>query len=378
MKQNHSLVLLCIGLIVLSSSCGGGKTKQSVHAGEALEMRYAQRLSIEDCGNYTKVEVQNPWDTAKILQTYLLVDREQALPGDLPKGVVVRTPLTKSVIYSAVHCSLMDELGVFNAIAGVCDLNYINLDKVQQAAREGKLLNLGDGLAPDIERMIDLMPDAILLSPFENSGGHGRVEQLGVPIIECADYMETSPLGRAEWMRFYGRLYGVGERADSLFATIEKSYLELKALAAKVDHRPTVISELKSGSAWYVPGGQSWISVFYRDAGAEYLFKEDSHSGSVPLSFETVFDKGQFADFWLIKYNQSIDKTYAELQREYAPYAGFKAFKTRAIYGCNTNTVGYYEEVPYHPDLFLRDLIKIFHPSLLPTYNSRFFTNLAD
>ena len=341
-------------------------------------MHYAQRLSMKDCGDYTKVDVQNPWDTTKLLQTYVLVDKDKPLPANLPQGIVVRTPLKKTVIYSAVHCSLVDELGAFSAIGGVCDLKYINLDRVQQAAKSGRMLDLGDGLAPNIERMIDMMPDAVLLSPFENSGGHGRVEQLGVPIIECADYMETSPLGRAEWMRFYGRLYGVGERADSLFATVEKEYLQLKALTQKQTARPTVISELKSGSAWYVPGGESWISLFYRDAGADYVFKTDKHSGSVPLSFETVFDKGQHADYWLIKYNQPKDKTYADLKSEYAPYALFKAYKAHHIFGCNTNRIGYYEEVPYHPDLFLRDLIKIFHPTLLPDYNSRFFTNLAD
>jgi len=378
MKRLIKFTMFLLVVSVFLCSCRNGKADTSASQGDTLTLNYAKRLSMHDFADYTKVEVQNPWDTTRVLQTYLLVDRNKPLPNDLPKGVVVKVPLKKSVIYSAVHCSLVDELGAFNSIAGVCELKYMNLQKVHDAAKKGTIIDLGDGLAPDIERMIDLMPDALLLSPFENSGGHGRVEQLGVPIIECADYMETTPLGRAEWMRFYGRLFGVAEKADSLFAQVEKKYKELAQIAQKATDRPTVISELKTGSAWYVPGGNSWISFFYRDAGADYLFKNDRHSGSVPLSFETVFDRGQKADFWLIKYNQTIDKTYRALEKEYAPYAGFNAFQKKKIYGCNTNYIAYYEEIPYHPDLFLKDLIKIFHPTLLPEHSLRFFTNLAD
>lgn len=378
MKRLIKFTMFLLVVSVFLCSCKNGKADTSANRGDALTLKYAKRLSMHDFADYTKVEVQNPWDTTRVLQTYLLVDRNKPLPNGLPKGVVVKVPLKKSVIYSAVHCSLVDELGAFNSIAGVCELKYMNLQKVHDAAKKGSIIDLGDGLAPDIERMIDLMPDALLLSPFENSGGHGRVEQLGVPIIECADYMETTPLGRAEWMRFYGRLFGVAEKADSLFAEVEKKYNQLAQIAQKATDRPTVISEMKSGSAWYIPGGNSWISFFYRDAGADYLFKDDSHSGSVPLSFETVFDRGQKADFWLIKYNQTIDKTYSGLQKEYAPYARFKAFQNKKIYGCNTNYIAYYEEIPYHPDLFLKDLIKIFHPALLPEHSLRFFTNLAD
>ena len=120
--------------------------------------------------------------------------------------------------------------------------------------------------------------------------------------------METSALGRAEWMRFYGLLFGQTQKADSLFAEVEKNYNELKALVAPLSYAPSVISELKNGSAWYVPGGKSTSARIYADAGANYVFADDEHSGSVPLAFETVFDKGQNADFWLIKYNQPLTR----------------------------------------------------------------------
>ena len=375
MKQ----VILFTFLLALLSSCGGrSKTASVIEAEKAIPLRYAENLNLSATEDYTIARLRNPWDTTRILHTYVLVDKEKSLPADLPEGTLVRTPLSKAVVYSSVHCGLLNQIGALKSIGGVCDLKYIKLQEVQDGCRTGSITDVGNGMNPDIEKIIDLHPDAIMLSPFENSGGYGRVEKLNIPIIECADYMETSALGRAEWMRFYGLLFGEAQKADSLFAEVEKNYNELKALVAPLSYAPSVISELKNGSAWYVPGGKSTSARIYADAGANYVFADDEHSGYVPLAFETVFDKGQNADFWLIKYNQAIDKTYKELEQDYAPYTGFRAFKERNIYGCNTGKVDFYEDSPFHPDRLLKDLIKIFHPTLLEGYELKYFTKLAE
>ena len=375
MKQ----VILFTFLLALLSSCGGkSKSSSVIEAEKAIPLRYAENLSLSATEDYTIARLRNPWDTTRILHTYVLVDKEKSLPADLPEGTLVRTPLSKAVVYSSVHCGLLNQIGALKSIGGVCDLKYIKLQEVQDGCRTGSIADVGNGMNPDIEKIIDLHPDAIMLSPFENSGGYGRVEKLNIPIIECADYMETSALGRAEWMRFYGLLFGEAQKADNLFAEVEKNYNELKALVAPLSSAPSVISELKNGSAWYVPGGKSTSARIYADAGANYVFADDEHSGSVPLTFETVFDKGQNADFWLIKYNQAIDKTYKELEQDYAPYTGFRAFKERNIYGCNTGKVDFYEDSPFHPDRLLKDLIKIFHPTLLEGYELKYFTKLAE
>lgn len=366
--------------VLLLSACGGGSKTSSLQAeGDTVRMKYSSLLQIVKHADYTVVTIRNPWDTLKVLHTYLLADREKPLPEHLPEGTVVRTPLQKSVIYSSVHCSLWSELDELKGIGGVCGLEYIKLPQIQEGCRNGSIVNVGNSMNPDIERIIDLRPDAILLSPFENSGGYGRVGKLNIPIIECADYMETSALGRAEWMRLYGLLLGKEAQADSLFAGIEKEYLTLtKQVKSQNLKRPTVISEMKNSSAWYIPGGNSTMGRLYQDAGADYVFAYLSNSGSVPLAFETVFDRGGNADIWLIKYNQPQDKTYSELERDYAPYARFKAFQDRKVYGCNTNHVPFYEESPFHPELLLKDLIKIFHPELLPDYDLKYFSNLAE
>ena len=366
--------------VLLLSACGGGSKTSSLQAeGDTIRMKYSSLLQIVKHADYTVVTIRNPWDTLKVLHTYLLADREKPLPEHLPEGTVVRTPLQKSVIYSSVHCSLWSELDELKGIGGVCGLEYIKLPQIQEGCRNGSIVNVGNSMNPDIERIIDLRPDAILLSPFENSGGYGRVGKLNIPIIECADYMETSALGRAEWMRLYGLLLGKEAQADSLFAGIEKEYLTLtQQVKSQNLKRPTVISEMKNSSAWYIPGGNSTMGRLYQDAGADYVFAYLSNSGSVPLAFETVFDRGGNADIWLIKYNQPQDKTYSELERDYAPYARFKAFQDRKVYGCNTNHVPFYEESPVHPELLLKDLIKIFHPELLPDYDLKYFSNLAE
>lgn len=366
--------------VLLLSACGGGSKTSSLQAeGDTVRMKYSSLLQIVKHADYTVVTIRNPWDTLKVLHTYLLADREKPLPEHLPEGTVVRTPLQKSVIYSSVHCSLWPELDELKGIGGVCGLEYIKLPQIQEGCRNGSIVNVGNSMNPDIECIIDLRPDAILLSPFENSGGYGRVGKLNIPIIECADYMETSALGRAEWMRLYGLLLGKEAQADSLFAGIEKEYLTLtQQVKSQNLKRPTVISEMKNSSAWYIPGGNSTMGRLYQDAGADYVFASLSNSGSVPLAFETVFDRGGNADIWLIKYNQPQDKTYSELERDYAPYARFKAFQDRKVYGCNTNHVPFYEESPFHPELLLKDLIKIFHPELLPDYDLKYFSNLAE
>ena len=363
------LLLLCVG-------CKTKDRSQSDKSGATVAMRYAEQIQIDSCDGYWSVRVRNPWDTAKILHTYILVEQGRELPDNLPSGTLVRTPLRKSLIYSSVHCSLLVELDALDCIGGVCDLQYIYHPAVRTRCAEGRIVDAGNAISPDLEKVIDLHPDAVLLSPFENSGGYGRIEKLGIPIIECADYMETSPLGRAEWMRFFGLLFGRKQQADSLFAEVEKRYASLKSLVDTVSVRPTVLSELRKGSAWYTPGGHSTIGRLYADAGAAYVWADDTRSGSVPLSFETVFDRGRNADFWLFKYNETVDKTLASLRAEYAPYAGFRAFQTGRVFACNTGKVPFYEETPFRPDWLLKDLILVFHPECLPGETARYFKQL--
>ena len=200
------------------------------------------------------------------------------------------------------------------------------------------------------------------------------MEKTGIPIIEIAEYMETDPLGRAEWIKLLGLLTGQQERADSLFRATETHYLRLKALAENVTYRPKLMSERKYGATWYVSGGESFMARIYKDAGADYLFSYLPGAGGIPLNFETVLNKAIHADVWVLLYNQNEEMTYQSLRADDVSYERFDPFRQRRIYACNTVYSPYYEEVSLHPDYLLADLMAIFHPNILPTHQFRYFT----
>ena len=378
MKKSFLLSANIVTLVLLLSACSGG-SRTSSHSEtpvDTVKFSYAENIRILKFKDYTKVELRNPWDTLKTLHTYILTDRDNTNTGNLPEGTIVRTPLNNAIVYSSVHNSLLAETGAIKSIAGVCDIQYIKHPQIKEMYEGGFIADCGSSMSPDIEKIIDLNADAVLLSPFENSGGYGRKERIRITNIEFAGPMETYPLGRAEWMKFYGLLTGKEEETDSLFRKIEKQYLTLKHMTKDVHDRPTVITELKYSSAWYVPGGRSTMARMINDAGGDYIFSYTKESGSVPMSFETVLDKGQKADFWLIKYNQKQDKTYSELKNDYSPYTNFDAWKNKRIFGCNTSYVNFYEETPFHPETLLRDLIIIFHPEIMKNEKTQYYTEL--
>ena len=238
---------------------------------------------------------------------------------------------------------------------------YIADSCIHQAIRKGDIRDLGSAMTPNLESIIDLSPDAILLSPFENANGQGSLERLGIPLIWCADYMEPSALGRAEWMRLYGRLFGCGERADSLFAAVEARYLSIKSANDQSSRtHPSVLFDGRNGSAWYMPGGRSTLATLTRDAGGAYIFADDEGTGSVPFSFEEVYAKGHDADIWLYRYTSQTPFTRETLRRQYKPYAEFKAFRNSQVYGCNNADNLFFEEYPFHPERLLSELTRIF------------------
>ena len=401
-------ILLCgATAALLMAACQGGKTAAAdAEAGDTLEMKYAKLLTIvkhgdgEDASDaaedidyqYAEALVANPWKAGTMLHRYILIPKGEE--GDKTVTMLakrrstgarcttdtVRTPVERSAVFIAPHCQLMYELGCPQAIRGVCDLDYINIPDVKKRAAlsgntsaQNPIVNCGSSMAPDIERIIALKPETILLSPFENSGGYGKLDKLHIPIIEAADYMESSPLGRAEWMKFYGMLFGNEEgksngisgscepKADSLFAKIEKEYLSLKAQAAGYTKGLSILTERKTGNVWYVPGGQSTIGILLKDANARYIFEDDQHSGSLAMSPEQILAKGKQVDVWAFKYFGGAPLSQAQLLQEYDGYKALAAFNRGNIYQVDTSTVPYFELTSFHPELLLREFIILAH-----------------
>lgn len=260
----------------------------------------------------------------------------------------------------------MEYLGVADKIVGVCDAQYILIPDIQKRLRlaegvKGKIVDCGSSMSPDIERIIALKPDAIILSPYEGQN-LGRIDKLGIPVILAADYMETSSLGRAEWMRYFARLFDCAQRGDSLFNVVDANYQSLKAYAAKLPKGKSVLTERKTGAVWYTPGGESTIGVTIRDAHGGYAFAKDKHSGSLPLSFEQILAKAGQSDVWAFKFNGVRLMSKSDLLREFQGYSGLKAFRTGNIYECNCSVRPYFEEVSWRPDYLLREMIILLHP----------------
>lgn len=401
-------ILLCgATAALLMAACQGGKTAAAdAEAGDTLEMKYAKLLTIVKHGDgeaasgaaegidyqYAEALITNPWKAGTMLHRYILIPKGEE--GDKTVAMLakrrstgarcttdtVRTPVERSAVFIAPHCQLMYELGCQQAIRGVCDLDYINIPDVKKrvaaagsTSDQNPIVDCGSSMAPDIERIIALKPEAILVSPFENSGGYGKLDKLHIPIIEAADYMESSPLGRAEWMKFYGMLFGNEEgksngisgscesKADSLFSQIEKEYLKLKAEAGKLPKGLSILTERKTGNVWYVPGGQSTIGILLKDANARYIFSDDQHSGSLAMSPEQILAKGKQVDVWAFKYFGGAPLSQAQLLQEYDGYKALAAFSQGNIYQVDTSTVPYFELTSFHPELLLREFIILAH-----------------
>lgn len=377
----RTIVYFCsfnLAVLSLCSCSNGDKAATFVGNENKIALKYARNILITKCNNYYKAEIKNPWDTTKLLNTYVLVPKGKHAPSNV-NGVVIHIPLHKAVVFTAVHSSLILQLNALSSISGVCDLEYIKQPDIRKSVKEGHIADLGNSMEPDVEKIISLSPDAILLSPFENSGGYGRVGNLGVPIIECADYMETSPLSRAEWIKFYGLLFGKADVADSIFSAVSYHYNTLKNAAIKAKEHPSVFCGTMEGAVWYIPGGRSTTGILYHDAGANYAFADNQKSGSVPLPFETVYERAAKTSIWFVNYFQKDSSlTYRQLLSQNSRYSQFAAFRNHNVYACNTGRTSYYEDYPFHPDMLLQNLIEILHPELAKTRFYSYYCKLLN
>lgn len=374
MMIRKTILGLCLLLVI--ASCQNNRKQNNTEGKSAgFSLQYAKGFEVARHDGYTEVNIRNPWDTTRYLHRYILVSKNKPLPTPLPEGALIRTPIDRVVAFSAIHCAMLNELNSGNVIVGVCDPRYINLPLVREGVRSGTIADAGESFAPNIEKLIDIAPEALLTTPIKNMG-YGKAEKAGIPIIECADYMESTPLGQAEWLRFYGLLLEKESLADSLYHCTVDAYLAMAQLTDTITQRPTVLSETKIGPVWYMPGGLSYMAHIYNDAGAAHLWRDDNNAGSISLAFESVFEKAQNADFWLFKYNREKDMTLSDLKNDYSLNANFEAFKKQQVFGCNAYESPFYEEIVLHPDYLLQDFIEIFHPGLLPGYQLRYYKKL--
>ena len=367
MKKILHLAITYVAVLFITGCGQNSSTQNTDFEGDTLTS-YSKLLTLAEHDGYFTATIADPWNPGNYLQKLVLAD-EQHADAAIDGYTTVTVPLKKTLVYSTVFSAAIEELKRVESIIAVADAQYFRQTSILERLKTGSIKDAGSALSPNVEIIVACKPDAIINNPYQNAG-HGVVGTLGIPIIEMADYMERTPLARAEWIKFLGILYGNKTAADSIFNATVKSYTTLKAKAPK--NGPKVLTEMLTSGVWYVPGGKSYMAQMLQDAGANYPWSDDTSAGSLQLDFATVYDKAHDADFWFVK-SFGDDTTLESLGEAYSLNKKFKAYSSGGVYSVNTSNTDFFESYPYHPDTLLRDYIIIFAPDSLPGEQTSFY-----
>ncbi|SRX55758.1 ABC transporter substrate-binding protein [Aequorivita sp. CIP111184] len=346
---------------------------------ESINIQYAQGFEINAFDGYKTITLKNPWPGTEKTFKYALVEKGTVLPNDKNYDAVVEVPLKRIVVTSTTHIPSLEMLGESAALVGFPSLDYISSEKTRQRILDEKITELGKNEDINTEILIDLAPDAVIGFAIDgNNSTFATIENTGIPVLYNSDWTETSPLGKAEWIKFFGVLFDKEKEADSIFRTIETEYLSAKKIASKAKETPTVISGAMYKDVWYMPQGDSWGAQFIADANGNYLWKDSKGTGSLSLNLESVLEKGFEAEVWI---GPGQFTALDEIKNASKAYTQFKAFKGGRVYSYSmkkgaTGGVLYFELAPNRPDLVLKDLIAILHPDLFKSHELYFFDKL--
>lgn len=345
-------------------------------------MKYAEGFSIKSFEELNLLKIKNPWPKADKTYKFALVPREQAKKAEMnPSNFngIIQTPVTKIVVTSTTHIPALELLGVEQTLVGFPGTDYISSEKTRERIDSGDVRELGNNEGINTEVLLELRPDVVVAFGVDGTNKSMEIiENAGIPVIYNGDWVEKSPLAKAEWIKLFGALYDKENEAKRIFNQIEMDYNEAKKIALSSTNKPTILCGAMHKDVWYLPNGTSPEAQFLKDANTTYLWSETTESGSIALNFEAVFEKGKNADLWL---SPSYYTSYEALKKANNHYTEFDAFKNKKIYTFS-NTRGknggvlYYELGISRPDLILKDMIKICHPELLPDYKTTFFKPL--
>ncbi len=385
MLHNKSVVLN-IFLMLMVFCCKNTKDidKLEVAVEKQIEISHAEGFSIIDYGDYSVLNIKNPWPKAEKSYRYALIPRENAARITLNTEEfdgIIETPIKRIVVTSTTHIPALELLESEQSLVGFPGMNYISSEKTRTRIDNQHIRELGKNEGINIEVLIEIQPQVVVAFGVDGvNKSMETVSKANIPVLYNGDWVEKSPLAKAEWIKFFGALYNKSKEAATIFETIEREYKEAKAIAAEVKQRPTVLCGAMYKDVWYLPNGTSPEAQFLNDANANYIWSETTETGSIALSFESVFDKAYDANLWL---SPSYYSSYSDLAEANVRYTKFDAFESNKIYTF-ANTTGatggviYYELGTARPDLVLKDMIKICHPDLLTDYEPTFFKPLAN
>ena len=371
-----------IAVLMLFWSCTSDTKKQQSEVafeGEKVSLRYAEGFGITEGEGWTLVEVKRPFQGASRGYRYLLVPKDKPVPEHNDDIRVIRTPIETIVCTSTTHIPLLDYLDLTDKLVGFPTTDYISSEKTRKRVDAGKVVDLGVDKGLNFERLAALQPDLVMgYTMTADYGQFRKIEEFGIPVILNAEYLEKHPLGRAEWIRYVAAFFGKEQQADSVFAAIENNYMSTSRLCANKDRRPTVVSGIMYGDAWFLPGGQNYASRILRDAGCHYLWEDDETSGYLELSFESIYERAGKADLWI---GTGSFAALEELTAGDHCYQKFAAFRNKRVYSYDARMGARggneYLELGYlRPDLILMDLVRIAHPECLPEHELYFHRRL--
>jgi len=336
--------------------------------GEEMLLKYANGFSIIAFDGYKILEIKNPWPNAEKSFKYVL-------SSDKSKGEITN-PIKKIVVTSTTHIPALELLGVEQTLVGFPGTDYVSSKKTRRRIENGLVRELGKNEGINTEILLELNPDVVIGFGIDGvNKTFETIQKANIPVIYNGDWVETSALAKAEWIKFFGALYNKEKEADSIFNTIEANYLKAKKIASASKTKPTVLCGAMHKDVWYLPSGTSPEAQFLKDANVNYLWSETIGKGSLSLSFESVFDKAKDAELWL---SPSYYVSMKAIEKANQHYTKFEAFKQGNVYSFSNTTgetggVLYYELGTARPDLVLKDIIKICHPGLLENYKPYFF-----
>ncbi|WP_121967123.1 ABC transporter substrate-binding protein [Myroides sp. N17-2] len=379
--KNWKFYSICFFIVAGFVSCKKEKEETTISSQTINSVEYAQGLSIRDYGQYTVVDVKQAWVGAdKTFKYVLYKESVNTIPDSLKALPSVKVPIASITVTSTTHLPSLVILEEEHTLKGFPGLNYVSSPSIRKAIDEGQVKELGQNEQLNTELVLDMSPNAIVAFAMDGSNAAlNTIAKSGIPVIYNGDWVEQSPLGKAEWIKLFGALYGKEKEAKIFFDKIVNDYNEALALVKDVKNYPTVMSGAMYQDVWYTPQGQSWMAVYFRDAKADYLWKDTEGTGSLSLSYEAVLDKAVDASFWI---NPAQYESLGELEKANPHYAKFSAFKHKNVYsfaprkGATGGSI-FYELGPTRPDLILKDLIYILHPEVLMTnYVPVFFEQL--
>ncbi|REG94124.1 ABC transporter substrate-binding protein [Flavobacterium aquicola] len=374
----YKVLLICVLFSFIG--CKKNETKEVINAVNTTNsIQYSKSLAIHKHNGYSVVTVSNPWPDAVKNFVYVLKEKNGIVPDSLQKYTQINVPLKSIVVTSTTNIPFLEMLGVEKSLVGFPHTDYVSSEKTRALIDVGSVKNVGQNEKLNIEQLIELSPELIVTFGIDNNNPSiENLQKSGLKVLIQADWMEQSPLGKAEWLKLYGVLFGKEKEANQLFDNIVKEYNNALALVANKKPTSTVLYGSMYQDQWYVARGSSWVAQFMKDAKADYFWKNLEGTGSLGLSFENILDKAKTANFWIAT---GSFKSLSELEKANPHYSQFDAFINKNIYtfeakmGATGGTI-FYELSPARPDLVLKDYIKIFHPELLPDYTFTFAQKL--